>query len=68
MSSLIESQQNLNEADKLLTELETATKAKAAPPEAQKALTDMRLRLQDARQGKTTLQHGPETGATGGVK
>ena len=68
MSALIESQQNLNEADKLLTELEAATKAKAAPPEAQKALTDMRLRLQDARKGKTTLQHGPETGATGGVK
>lgn len=69
MSSLIESQQNLSEADKLLTELETATKAKGAPPEAQKALTDMRVRLQDARRGKTTLQHGPETGAaTGGKK
>ncbi len=71
MSSLIESGQNLNEADKLLTELETATKAKAAPPEAQKALTDMRVRLQVARTGKTTLQHGPDTaapGATGGVK
>ncbi len=66
MSSLIESQQNLNEADKLLTELEAATKAKAAPPEAQKALADMRTRLQDARRGKTTLQHGPEAGATGG--
>lgn len=68
MSSLIESQQNLNEADKLLTELETATKAKAAPPEAQKALTDMRLRLQEARRGKTTLQHGPATEKPGGQK
>ncbi len=61
MSALIESQQNLNEAEKLLTELEAATKAKAAPPEAQKALTQMRERLQAARQGKTSLQHGPET-------
>ena len=62
MSALIESQQNLNEAEKLLTELEAATKAKAAPPEAQKALAQMRERLQAARQGKTMLQHGPETG------
>ena len=67
MSSLIESQQNLNEADKLLTELEAATKAKAAPPEAQKALTDMRVRLQEARKGKTTLQHSPDTGAATGA-
>jgi tetratricopeptide (TPR) repeat protein len=68
MSSLIESNQNLNEADKLLTELETATKAKGAPPEAQKALADMRLRLQDARRGKTTLQHGPDAALPGGKK
>ncbi|HEX4945577.1 MAG TPA: tetratricopeptide repeat protein [Blastocatellia bacterium] len=68
MSALIESQQNLNEADKLLTELETATKAKAAPPEAQKALADMRTRLQDARRGKTTLQHGPDAPAPGDKK
>ena len=65
MSSLIESQQNLSEADKLLTELEAATKAKVAPPEAQKALADMRVRLQDARKGKTMLQHGPDTGGAG---
>ncbi len=66
MSSLIESQQNLNEADKLLTELEAATKAKAAPAEAQKALADMRARLQSARTGKTTLQHGPDAATPGG--
>lgn len=68
MSSLIESQQNLNEADKLLTELEAATKAKGAPAEAQKALTDMRTRLQAARTGKTTLQHGPDAATPGGKK
>lgn len=68
MSALIESKQNLSEADKLLTELEAATKAKAAPPEAQKALTDMRVRLQEARSGKTTLQHGPEAEIPGGKK
>lgn len=69
MSALIESQQNLNEAEKLLTELEAATKAKAAPPEAQKALAQMRERLQAARQGKTSLQHGPAPEAvTGGRK
>ena len=62
MSALIESQQSLTEAEKLLTELEAATKAKAAPPEAQKALAQMRERLQAARQGKTSLQHGPEAG------
>lgn len=62
MSALIESQQNLNEAEKLLTELEAATKAKAAPPEAQTALAQMRERLQAARQGKTSLQHGPDAG------
>lgn len=69
MSALIEGKQNLNEADKLLTELETTTKAKAAPPEAQQALTQMRERLQAARQGKTTLQHGPAPAdVTGGKK
>jgi cytochrome c-type biogenesis protein CcmH/NrfG len=68
MSALIESQQNLNEAEKLLAELEAATKAKAAPPEAQKALADMRARLQEARQGKTTLQHGPTAETPGGKK
>lgn len=69
MSALIESNQNLNEADKLLTELEAATRAKAAPPEAQQALTQMRTRLQAARQGKTTLQHGPAPAdAAGGKK
>lgn len=68
MSALIESKQNLNEADKLLTELEAATKAKAAPPEAQKALADMRVRLQEARSGKTTLQHSPEAEIPGGKK
>lgn len=66
MSSLIEGKQNLNEADKLLTELEASTKAKGAPPEAQKALADMRVRLQNARQGKTSLQHGPEAEKPGG--
>lgn len=69
MSALIESQQNLNEADKLLSELEAATKAKAAPPEAQQALTQMRERLQAARQGKTMLQHGTAPAdVTGGKK
>lgn len=69
MSALIESQQNLNEAEKLLTQLEAATKAKAAPPEAQKALAQMRERLQAAKQGKTTLQHGPGSeGPAGGKK
>lgn len=68
LSALIESKQNLNEADKLLTELEAATTAKAAPPEAQKALSDMRVRLQEARSGKTTLQHGPEAEKPGGKK
>jgi tetratricopeptide (TPR) repeat protein len=68
MSSLIESKQNLQEADKLLSELEAATKAKNAPAEAQKALADMRARLQQARSGKTTLQHGPEAEIPGGKK
>jgi tetratricopeptide (TPR) repeat protein len=68
MSALIESQQNLNEAEKLLAELEAATKAKAAPPEAQNALAEMRTRLQTARSGKTTLQHGPAAETPGGKK
>ena len=69
MSALIESQQNLNEAEKLLTELEATTKAKGAPADAQNALAQMRERLQAARQGKTTLQHGPSAPeATGGKK
>jgi tetratricopeptide (TPR) repeat protein len=68
MSSLIESRQNLQEADKLLSELEAATKAKNAPAEAQKVLSDMRTRLQQARSGKTTLQHGPATEIPGGKK
>ncbi len=68
MASLIESNQSLGEADKLLTELEQSAKAKGAPPEAQRALTQMRERLQLARSNKsggetkTMLQHGPDTG------
>ncbi|MBS1813094.1 MAG: tetratricopeptide repeat protein [Acidobacteria bacterium] len=69
MSALIESQQSLNEADKLLTELEATTKAKNAPADAQNALAQMRERLQSARQGKTSLQHGPSSpDALGGKK
>ena len=68
MASLVESNQSLGEADKLLTELEQAAKAKGAPPEAQRALNQMRTRLQQARSNKgggdakTMLQHGPDTG------
>lgn len=68
MASLVESNQSLGEADKLLTELEQSAKAKGAPPEAQRALNQMRERLQQARNNKgggdakTMLQHGPETG------
>ena len=68
MSALIESQQNLNEAEQLLAELEAATKAKAAPPDAQRALAQMRERLQAARQGKTMLQHGPTSAEAAGGK
>lgn len=72
MSALIESQQNLSEAEKLLTELEAATKAKAAPPDAQRALAQMRERLQAAWQGKTQsktmLQHGPTSAEAAGGK
>jgi tetratricopeptide (TPR) repeat protein len=62
MSALIESRQNLNEADQLLKELEASTKANEASPDVQKAIAQMREQLQQARQGKTTLQHGPESG------
>jgi tetratricopeptide (TPR) repeat protein len=68
MASLVESNQSLGEADKLLSELEKSAKAKGAPPEAQRALTQMRDRLQQARSNKgggdakTMLQHGPDTG------
>ena len=68
MASLVESNQSLGEADKLLTELEQSAKAKGAPPEAQRALTQMRERLQQARNNKgggdakSMLQHGPDTG------
>ena len=60
--SMIESNQNLNEAEKLLNELDAAAKAKGLTPDAQQAqaLADVRRRLQEARQGKTTLQHGPD--------
>jgi tetratricopeptide (TPR) repeat protein len=70
--SLIMSSQNLNEAEKLLTDLEASSSG--APDSARQALADMRARLQQARQGgakpagdpKTTLSHGPEENS--GVK
>jgi tetratricopeptide (TPR) repeat protein len=62
LSALIETRQNLNEADKLLKELETSTKANEASKEVQGALAQMREQLQQAKQGKTTLSHGPESG------
>ncbi|MFN7947631.1 MAG: hypothetical protein U0Z53_19935 [Blastocatellia bacterium] len=70
--SLILSGQNLNEAEKMLGELEATSTS--APDSAKQALAEMRARLQEAKQGgkgktgdaKTTLSHGPEENS--GVK
>lgn len=65
--SLILSNQNLNEAESLLTELEASSMG--ASDSARKALAGMRAQLQEARQGKgakpagkaeSSLAHGPE--------
>lgn len=70
--ALILSGQNLNEAEKLLVELEATSTG--APDSARQALAEMRARLQAAKQGgqgktgdaKTTLSHGPDENS--GVK
>ncbi len=70
-SSLILSQQSLDEAEKLLNQVEVDSKS--APGEAQQVLTQMRERLQQAKSGqaspsgktgdaKTMLQHGADPG------
>jgi cytochrome c-type biogenesis protein CcmH/NrfG len=77
-SSLILSKQDLNEAEKILSEVEAASAN--APESARDALRDMRARLNQARQesgspsgAKTMLTHGPEekratNGNAGGSK
>lgn len=74
-SSLILSKQNLDEAEKLLNQVEADTQN--APDDAKQVLSGMRERLREARGGgaatekpaapagsdaKTSLQHGPDAG------